>query len=262
MIYFHGSPGGRLMTTAPFEQVESSGVRLISYDRPSYGQSTGRPGRTVVDCVDDVTAIVDALEIGRFAVAGASGGGPHALAVAALLPDRVTAVATLCGLGPMAESEFDHWVGMLPSREAELRVFFDDPALFRSNLAKMREYYLGLTDEQVVAQHATASMAAELSLEYFRGVIARIKSGLASWFEGMWEDHCAHCSPWGFDLKSITAPAQVWHGLADRNIPYQHAEWLARNIPSAELHLAEEESHLSLVANHWADVQSWLATFD
>lgn len=262
ILTFHGSPGSRLITYGSTEQVASTGVRLLSYDRPGYGQSTSRADRSVVHCVDDVLRIVDGLEIDRFAVLGASGGGPHALAAAALLPDRITAVATLCGLGPMAEPGFDPWAGMTPAREAELRVFYDDPALFRSNLVKMRTRYLGLTDEDVVAQHASATIAANLPLDYFRGVIARIKVGLAPGVEGMWEDHCAHCSPWGFNLKAIEAPTQIWHGTADGSIPFQHAVWLAGNIPSAELHLDEGESHLSLVANRWADALRWLAAFD
>ncbi len=261
ILTFHGSPGSRLMTYGTAEQAASVGVRLLSYDRPGYGQSTSRPDRTVVDCVDDVARIVDGLEIDRFAVLGVSGGGPHALATAAMLPDRVTAVATLCGLGPMAKPGFDPWAGMTPAREAELRVFYDDPALFRSNLVKMRTRYLGLTDEQVVTQHASATIAANLPLDYFRGVIARIKVGLTPGVEGMWEDHCAHCSPWGFEPKSIGAPAQVWHGMADESIPFQHAVWLAGNIASAKLQLVEGESHLSLVAHHWADALRWLATF-
>jgi pimeloyl-ACP methyl ester carboxylesterase len=261
ILTFHGSPGSRLMTYGSTDQAASIGVRLLSYDRPGYGQSTSRADRTVVDCVDDVLRIVDGLEIDRFAVLGISGGGPHALATAALLPDRISAVATLCGLGPMAERGFDPWAGMTPAREAELRVFYDDPALFRSNLVKMRTRYLGLTDEEVVAQHASATIAANLPLDYFRGVIARIKVGLAPGVEGMWEDHCAHCSPWGCDLKAIEAPTQIWHGTADGSIPFQHAVWLAENTPSAKLQLVEGESHLSLVVSHWADALHWLATF-
>lgn len=261
ILSFHGSPGSRLMTYGSTEQAASMGVHLLSYDRPGYGQSTSQPDRTVVSCVNDVVRIVDGLEIGRFAVLGVSGGGPHALATAALLPDRVTAVATLCGLGPLAEPTLNPWIGMPPAREAELRVFHNDPAQFRSNLAKMRERYLNLTDEQIVAQHASAPVAANLPLDFFRGVIARVKLGLAPGIEGMWEDHCAHCSPWGCDLESIAAPTQVWHGVADENVPYQHAVWLAEIIPSAELHLVEGESHLSLIANHWADSLRWLATF-
>jgi pimeloyl-ACP methyl ester carboxylesterase len=161
----------------------------------------------------------------------------------------------------MAEPGFDPWAGMPPAREAELRVFHDDPAQFRLNLQKMRERYLGLTDEQIVMQHAKAPSPANLPLDYFRGVIARVKLGLASSAEGMWEDHCAHCNPWGFDVTSIVAPTQVWHGGADENIPHQHAIWLADKIPLAELHLVEGESHLSLVANHWSDALRWLATF-
>ena len=160
----------------------------------------------------------------------------------------------------MAEPGFDPWAGMLPAREAELRVYYDDPALFRSNLVKMRARYLGLSDEQVVEQHAGASIAADFPLDYFRALIGRIKLGLAPGIEGMWEDQCAYCSPWGFDLKAIAAPTRVWHGMADQSIPFQHAVWLAGNITSAKLRLVEGESHLSLVANHTADALRWLAT--
>lgn len=261
ILTFHGSPGSRLMTYGSADQAASMCVRLLSYDRPGYGHSASRAGRTVVDCVDDVLRIVDGLHIDRFAVLVVSGGGPHALATAALLPVRITAVATLCGLGPMAQRGFDAWAGMTPTREAELRVFYDDPAQFRSNLEAMRTRYLALADEDVVAQHASATIAANLPLDYFRGVIARIKVGRALGIEGMWEDHCAHCSPWGCDVKAIEAPTKMWHRTADVNIPFQHAVWLAENIPSAELQLVEGESHLSLVASCWADALLWLATF-
>lgn len=261
ILAFHGSPGSRVVTHGLAEQALALSVRLLSYDRPGYGQSTARADRTIADSVTDVARIADGLEIDRFAVLGSSGGGPFALAAAALLPDRVTAVVTMCGLGPMAEPGFDPWAGMTPARAAELRVFYDDPAQFGSYLAIMRERYLGLTDEQIVTQHASAPIAANLPLEYFRSVIAQIKLGLAPGVEGVLEDSRASFNPWGFDLESIGVPTQVWHGLADENVPYQHAVWLAEKIPSAELHLVEGEGHLSLSANHRVDALRWLATY-
>lgn len=262
ILFFHGTPGSRLVTHELPEQAASMNVRLLSYDRPGYGQSSPQPDRTFADCVTDVVRIADSLEIGRFAVLGSSGGGPFALATAALLPDRVTAVATLCGLGPLADRGFDPWAGMTPAREAEFRVFFADPSQFRSYLEQMRERYVALTDERIVAQHASATIAANLSLDYFQSVMAQIRLGLAPGIEGMWEDNCASFSTWGFDLKSIRVPTQVWHGMADESVPYQHAVWLAENIPAAELHLVEGEGHLSLSANHRPEAMCWLSEFE
>src|SRR4051812_49452500 len=82
------------------DAVRELGIRVVTYDRPGYGRSTRHPGRRVVDCVGDVATIADELGIKRFAVSGASGGGPHALAIAARLPERVTRVACVVGAAP------------------------------------------------------------------------------------------------------------------------------------------------------------------
>src|SRR5579863_4019654 len=93
----HGTPGCRLNRHPNQELLRSTGARVITYDRPGYGGSDRLAGRRVTDCVADLLAVADALGLERFAVRGGSGGGPHALAVAALAPDRVT--RALCSVG-------------------------------------------------------------------------------------------------------------------------------------------------------------------
>src|SRR5436309_14672066 len=109
----HGTPGCRLSGRHPDpSRVSAAGLRVVSYDRPGYGRSTRQSGRRVVDCVGDVAAIADDLGIERFVVRGGSGGGPHALAVAARLPDRVTRVACVVGVAPYDAEDCDWFAGM------------------------------------------------------------------------------------------------------------------------------------------------------
>jgi hypothetical protein len=110
IFVLHGTPGCRLSGRHPDpSRVSAAGLRLVSYDRPGYGRSSRYPGRRVIDCVSDVAAIADELEIERFAVRGGSGGGPHALAVAARLPERVTGVGCDVGAAPYDAADLD-WV--------------------------------------------------------------------------------------------------------------------------------------------------------
>ncbi|MFP3416280.1 alpha/beta fold hydrolase, partial [Bacillus sp. SIMBA_074] len=70
-----------------------------------------RPGRSVADAAADVLAVVDAVGVERFVTIGTSGGGPHALALAALAGDRATSVVTLAGIAPFDRSP-DWFSGM------------------------------------------------------------------------------------------------------------------------------------------------------
>ena len=114
-----GTPGSRLLNPIWIEDALSRGIRLIGYDRPGYGGSTAFPGRTVASAADDMAAIANTLNLDRLAIWGHSGGGPHALACAALQPDRVFAVATLASPAPYEADELDWLAGMGASNIAE-----------------------------------------------------------------------------------------------------------------------------------------------
>jgi pimeloyl-ACP methyl ester carboxylesterase len=114
IFWLHGSPGSRFSRHHDESEYSRAGARVITYDRPGYGASDRDPGRLVVSCVGDVAAIADALGIERFAVTGGSGGGPHALAVAARLPDQVTRAASSVSPAPYDIPDFDWSDGMDP----------------------------------------------------------------------------------------------------------------------------------------------------
>src|SRR5215475_1715911 len=105
LFSIHGTPGGRLSRYPDLSLWERLGLRVITIDRPGYGLSDPLPGRAVSHIAADVAAVADHLGIGRFAVHGGSGGGPHALAIAALLGDRVLACAAVCSGAPLEPDE-------------------------------------------------------------------------------------------------------------------------------------------------------------
>ena len=140
-VLVHQGGGSRHLEPAAVRAARDHGLRLISYDRPSYGGSTPRPGRVIADCQPDVKAILSDLGIGRLAVWGFSGGGPYALATAALLPGAVAAVCLIASLGPFGAPGLDFLDGMADSYREEVRVFFEDRvaarAKFRAESAEM-----------------------------------------------------------------------------------------------------------------------------
>lgn len=234
LVWHHGTPhtGAPLAPLVAF--AAERGIRLICYARPSYGGSSPRPGRSVASAADDVARVADALGVGRFAVMGASGGGPHALACAALLPGRVTGVVTLAGVAPLTE-EYDWFAGMAgPGALRAARVGREERARF----AETAEF----DPESFVAADWAALDGAWTPL----GVDAGAAAALGP--DGEIDDDVAFASPWGFDVATITAPALVVQGGLDRVIPASHGRWLARHLPDAELWLRPDDGHVSVLA--------------
>jgi pimeloyl-ACP methyl ester carboxylesterase len=264
VLVHNGTPASRLMADHELKDAEERGIHLISYDRPGYGGSTAKPGRTVADCASDVRAIADAFGIDRLAIWGISGGGPHALACAALLPDLVSAVASLASVAPYGDPSLDYFTGMGQANVDDIKQFLDDPVAAREQSAKDREDVLSRTPEMV--QEAMESLLSPADLAVLTPELASYlcessRVGLAPGDEGWWDDGVAHMSPWGFDFDDIGLPVQLWHGEQDRFVPIQHGEWLADRIPGVEAHLTETDGHLTLLALHLPEVHEWLLQY-
>jgi pimeloyl-ACP methyl ester carboxylesterase len=233
---------------------------LIGYDRPGYGHSSPRPGHTVADGAEDVGAIASELGVDRLGVWGFSGGGPYALACAALLPDLVAAAATVGSPAPYGAPGLDYFSGMGEENIEDIKLTLDDPAAARKKARTDWEEMMQVTPEQIV--DALKSLlspvdAAVLTGEFARTMVSAMKDGLAPGEQGWWDDSVASISPWGFELESIKAPVKIWHGRHDRFVPFQHGEWLAEHVPGAESGLSETEGHLSLLADV-GYVHEWL----
>jgi pimeloyl-ACP methyl ester carboxylesterase len=170
-----GTPNSRRLYGPNVADAHERGLRLISYDRPGYGASSPHPGRTVADCAADVRAICAALHIGRLAMWGISGGGPHVLACAALLPDLVTAAASLASLAPYDAEGLDYFAGMGEDNVADIRLFFKDEAAARAQTDSRREDMLAATAADVansVKSLLTPTDAAVLTGEMAEGILA------------------------------------------------------------------------------------------
>jgi pimeloyl-ACP methyl ester carboxylesterase len=240
---------------------ERQGVRLISYDRPGYGGSSAQPGRTVADCARDVRAIAAGLGIERLAVWGISGGGPHALACAASLPDLVPAVGVLASVAPWAADRLDYFAGMGELNADDTRLFFEDRAGARAKCEQDRVESLELSAEQLHERLKTLlspADAAVLTGAFAQYMVDCTRSGLAPGAEGWWEDDVALLEPWGFDLGSIRTPVLLYHGRLDRFVPFAHGEWLAGHIPGAQAELTDDDGHLTLAEGHLEQIHAWL----
>jgi pimeloyl-ACP methyl ester carboxylesterase len=263
IIALNGTPNTRHLFGPWLEDATAHGIRLICHDRPGYGGSTPQPGRTVADCADDVRAIALALGVERVGVWGASGGGPHALACAALLPDLVAAAAAICSLAPYGVPDLDYFSGMGSDNEDDIKLYFDDPAAARVKARQDRLDLLAMTADQLTDGWKTLLSpvdAEAASGEFADWLIAGFQDGLATTDEGWWEDGEAHLRPWGFDFEAIAMPVQIWHGRHDRFVPFQHGEWLAAHVPGAEAHLSHSDGHLTLFSRI-PEVHRWLVGY-
>jgi pimeloyl-ACP methyl ester carboxylesterase len=256
-----GTPNSRLLFAPDVALAERQGIRLISYDRPGYGGSTARPGRTIADCAEDVRAIAGALGIEQLAVWGISGGGPHALACAALLPDLVVAVASLASPAPYAAPGLDYFAGMGELNVDDIHLSLEDPVAARAKCEQDRLEYIAADVDEL--SEGLRTLLTPIDAEVFSGelaeyLVACMRDGLAPGADGWWDDGIAIISPWGFELESISTPILLRHGREDRFVPYGHGEWLAKRIPGVRAELTDDDGHLTLTARHLESVHAWL----
>jgi pimeloyl-ACP methyl ester carboxylesterase len=237
VVWHHGTPNVGAPPEPLFPTSDRLGIRWVGYDRPGYGGSTRRLGRDVASAAADAGAIVDALGVDRFAVMGHSGGGPHALACAALLGERVRAVVVGAGLAPYGAPGLDYFGGMAPAGVASLRAALEGPEAKERHEASAAEDDIGF----IPADHA--ALAGEWA--WFDDIVRR---GLERGLAGLADDDIAYVRPWGFNLDDVAAPTLLFHGRRDRMVPSAHAESLAALLPSAELWLRPQDGHISVLS--------------
>ncbi len=246
VFWHHGTPNIGTPPEPLFGVSAGLGIRWVSVDRPGYGGSTPLPGRTLASVAADVAGVADALGVDRFAVMGHSGGGSHALACAALLADRVTAVVSAAGLAPFGADGLDWFDGMSASSAGSLR------AAAAGRAAK--EAYEAAEDKPEM-EFAPADLAAfDGPWGWFGSVV---RPAVAAGPGPLIDDDLAYVAPWGCDPATITAPVLLLHGGRDRVVPSAHAEWLATRCPTAELRVYPGRGHISVLEDAPAALE-WL----
>jgi pimeloyl-ACP methyl ester carboxylesterase len=259
-----GSPNAGLLYERWVQDANARHLTLITYDRPGYGGSSPQPGRTVADCAADVRTISDALGFERCAVWGLSGGGPHALACAALLDDVAAAVATIGSPAPFDARGLDYFAGMADEGREDVELFLSDRAEWDRKGEGQRDELLAMSADELADQWSAGASPVDgvvLHSEFGVWLHRSVQAALALRVDGWAGDDVAFHSPWGFDPASISIPVKVWHSRDDRFVPFGHGRWLADAIPGAQSELRDDDGHLAVVAERIGEVHEWLAQY-
>jgi pimeloyl-ACP methyl ester carboxylesterase len=261
VLVHHGTPGSRLLYHTWVEDAQARGIRLISYDRPGYGGSTPQPGRAVASAAEDVAAIANQLGLKRLAVWGGSGGGPHALACAALLPDLVVATASLASPAPYPAEGLDWFAGMGEDNIAEFGAALEGREAIERFVEEVTPGFLGIDAGTLMQAFRTllspvdaAAITEALASYLIDAMVEGIHESRAGWID----DDLAFTTPWGFDPSQIRTPVLLLHGKQDRFVPFAHGQWLASRIRTVEARLSAEDGHLTLSSRRIPEAHAWL----
>ena len=249
LIAHHGTPGDASRFAAWDDAARRHGLRLVAFSRPGYATSTRLPGRSVADVAADVTGLADALGIDTFLAIGGSGGGPHAIACAALLPERCLAAAALVTVAPYGADGLDWFGGMAQLNVDEFGAALDGEDALRAWMAAHGEEYRHVTGEDLAGALGDAIPPVDravLTGEEAERQAAGIRRALEHGFDGWIDDDLAFARPWGFEPEAVSRPVRIWQGELDRLVPVAHGRWLADRIPNATFSMAPGHGHLSL----------------
>ena len=252
LVWHHGTPGCARQFRYRQNETHARGLRYVTYSRAGAAGSSRRPGRSVADVAADVAAVLDHLGADRCLVGGNSGGGPHALATGALLPDRVAAVLCVCGIKPYV-GEPDFLDGMGEANVEEFELALQGEEALRPFVMKDRAGIIDADPEGIIETLAT--LLPEVDRGILRGdagldIIRGLQGGLIE-VDGWIDDDLAFTRDWSFDPRKFSVPAYIWQGGADLMVPFHHAQWLASNIPGAVSHLLDGEGHFSVLVGRF-----------
>jgi len=262
LVVHHGTPGAAELYPPMVDAAARHGLRTVTCSRPGYGDSTPSPGRTVAAAAGDTAAVLDALGAGTFLTLGYSGGGPHALACAALLPDRCRGTASVAGVAPYAAAGLDWSAGMGAENVEEFGAALDgataltgflDAQVPALSTASGPDLVAALGDllSSVDARELTGGFGDYLAASFRRAV----SQGVAGWRD----DDLAFVRDWGFPLAAAQR-VTVWQGGQDRMVPFAHGAWLAGQLPEPRVRLRPDEGHLSLLVGAFDEILDDLTT--
>jgi pimeloyl-ACP methyl ester carboxylesterase len=250
VLGFHGTPGSRRQILIPTADAAAKGlgIRLIALDRPGYGHSTFQPGRRLVDWPGDVAQVADRLGLDRFAVIGVSGGGPHALVCAALLPERVTRAGVVSGVWSTAS--VDDVEGMMPMNKVMGSLARRSEAVLRPVTSAMA-LVMRRRPEQAMRAMRRQLPPADLAIlerpEMREAFLRDIAHAGPTAARAAAQDLAIFARPFGFELGEIRVPVDFWQGDADRTVPPSHARRQAEQVKDSTLHEFPGEGHLLVV---------------
>lgn len=251
ILWFHGTPGARRQVPpAAVEFAHTTGVRIISVERPGVGASTPHHYERIIGFAADIEQLLDRLELPRVGLIGLSGGGPYVLAVCAALSDRVVAAAVLGGVAQSAGPEKVTSGGIIPvlRRASPLLTAIREPVAVLMSLGlrlvapvadRAFDLYLAIgprSDRELLARPEMRQMFID----------DLVSAGRVS-FRALAYDAVLFSRWWGFDVADIDTPVFLWHGDDDLVIPLAHGERMAGLLPNSRLSVVPGQGHLAML---------------
>jgi pimeloyl-ACP methyl ester carboxylesterase len=260
ILYCHGFPGSRLDGRLAHDEALRLGVRMIAPDRPGYGLSDFQPNRRIADWPRDLAALADHLELNRFALLGISGGAPYAIACAGAIPERITAIGIVCGLGQADRSEFT--VDMNRIARVSFAVARAAPALSRlmtRALAPVMRSNPWLTLRLLAARLPRPDLDVLSRPEVFGKFADSFREALRQGGRGVALDLTLYAQPWTTVVETIRVPGHLWHGEQDTTVPAAMGRRLAAALPDCRACFYPDEGHFSLPVQKLEEILATLA---
>jgi pimeloyl-ACP methyl ester carboxylesterase len=255
LVFFPGVPTAAAAWPLLSRLADERGLKVISYSRPGYGGSSPRRPGSIADDIEEVKAVLDWQGVEQFIALGWSGGGPRAIACAALMPDRCRGVAAVASLAPRDSVGLDFYDGMGADTRGFLEPAATDEAAHEAYLKEVGPVYAeltaeGLTSEVNPGEWPEKDVTAMRDPEFADYLTLSLRRAQEAGGEGWRCDNLALVSPWNFDLGTITVPVAVWYGELDPDVPPAHGKWLASHIPGATEHATSDDGHLSIISDN------------
>ncbi|CUR55019.1 Alpha/beta hydrolase fold protein [metagenome] len=253
LLFHHGTPGSRHQFELVRREAHEHDLRLVTWSRPGYGASERSPGRSVADAAADAEAVLDLIGADSCLTAGWSGGGggPHALACGALLPERVRAVLCIAGVAPYDADGLEWLAGMGEDNLEEFGAALEGEAALRPWLGAARSELAQINGDQISASMSSLLPpvdVAALTGDFAADLATSIREAVSAGVDGWLDDDLAFTRSWGFDLDDLVVPTSIWQGSEDLMVPFAHGAWLAARLPHATRHLEQGEGHVSITA--------------
>lgn len=265
VVFCHGWPSSRTMARLTDEPARELGVRIISPDRPGISGSSLQPNRRLADWPHVVERLLEHLGIGEFRMLAISGGAPYAYATAAAMPNRVRAIAIVCGAIPMAELEDAG--GLLPLYRWMLSLYRSQPLLLRRLFCMARPILSLRPPVRLRPLLLKMLMLRPCDAESLRDTAAFeaiFESQRRAWrgsAQGVMADAQIYAQPWGFSLEDVHVPVRLWHGKQDRAFSFHLAAEVAKRLPDCNMRFIDNAGHYSLPIRHMREILKDLISF-
>jgi len=263
VVLQHGTPGSRTTLIGHAEAMADHGFFFVATSRAGYGTSSRREGRRAKDVVGDIHSVLDQLGRDAYVTVGFSGGGPQALACAALGAPRCRGAISLAGVAP--SSAFDWFEGASEEDRAAIATWLTFGEAFHAGIQEGYEKYRNCTDENGLALWEPLFSAPDMEAVQNQPGWAHFGNSVGHAFSvgpwGYYDDNVSTFSEWGFDPRDITVPVGVWYGDEDKMVDKRHGDYLSATIPNARQHHHPAEGHMSIVSSFAKEIGDEIASF-